>query len=328
MRRRRGPLVTSTSPSVKSEGCGTPSPDITSSTTSRNADQLSAGVRRALHRLYGEADAAVPALLPYVADRHTQTERIIAAAGQHELDCSPSLVVVHGAAGQAHHKFVEYMQEHLIARHLGATGPVHTAAVALRSTEFDQPSVITQRIAHCCCVDPTSDVDVLCSQLHQFGSMTMLRFPVEVDLRHGRPQVRRVAQLVDYFSRWPQHTAAAAAPGDLRAISRVVELGRKAAVGDRSPDRIARAIEDAAAPMAGAIVVLPELTNVEQVEVEVWAEQAEVRRFLGGFDPIPVIRRMFQEHERRSKQRGMPMEKLAEELTHLLHRRSPWQEPA
>jgi len=95
--------------------------------------------------------------------------------------------------------------------------------------------------------------------------------------------------------------------------------------GTAPPERFAQAIEEAAASMAGAVVVLPELTNVEQVEVEVWAEQPEVRRFLGGVDPIPVIRRMFQEHERHSKERGMPMEKLAVELTHLLQRRSLWQ---
>jgi len=293
-----------------------------------SVEQLAAGVRRALHRLYGEADTPVPALLPYIADRHVQKERIAAAARHHELDRSPSLVIVHGAAGQAHHKFVEYMQEHLLARHLGNTGPVHTAAVALRSAEFDQPDVITRRIASCCCLDPTPDIDELCRQLHEFGSMTMLRFPVEVESRHGRPQARRVAQLVDYFSRWPQLRPLRVLPVISAQYRESSSWSGRLLWGSAGPERFAQAIEAAAAPMAGAIVVLPELTNIEQVEVEVWAEQSEVRRFLGGVDPIPVIRRMFQEHERRSKQRGMPMEMLAAELTHLLHRRSLWQEAA
>ena len=290
-----------------------------------SVDQLAAGVRRALHRLYGEADTPVPALLPYVADRHVQRERIAAAVTRHELDRSPSLVVVHGAAGQAHHKFVEYMQEHLLARHLGNTGPVHTAAVALRSTEFDQPDVITRRIASCCCLDPTTDVDVLSRQLHEFGSTTMLRFPVEVEARHGRPQTRRVAQLVDYFSRWPRLRPLRVLPVISAQYRESASWSGRLLWGTAPPERFAQAIEEAAASMAGAVVVLPELTNVEQVEVEVWAEQPEVRRFLGGVDPIPVIRRMFQEHERHSKERGMPMEKLAVELTHLLQRRSLWQ---
>jgi hypothetical protein len=291
-----------------------------------SVEQLSAGVRRALHRLYGEADTPVPALLPYVVDRHVQKERIAGAATRKELDSSPSLVVVHGAAGQAQHKFVEYMQEHLLARHLGNTGPVHTAAIALRSTEFDQPDVITRRIAGECCLDPTTDVDVLCRQLHEFGSMTMLRFPVEVETRRGRPQARRVAQLVEYFSRWPKLRPLRVLPVISAQYREPSSWSGRLLWGSAAPERFARAIEEAAAAMAGAIVVLPELTNVEQVEVEVWAEQAEVRRFLGGVDPIPMIRRMFHEHERRSKERGMPMEKLAVELTHLLYRRSLWQE--
>lgn len=167
-------------------------------------EQLSTGVRRALHRLYGEAGASVPELLPYVVDRHAQEDSLAAAVGRGDLKRSPSVVVIHGAAGQAHHKFVEYMQEQLLTRYL-RVGPVDTIAIALRPTEFDQPDVITRRIAGGCCLDPTADIDVLSRQLHDFGSITMLRFPVEVEVRRGRPQARRIVQLVDYFARWPPY---------------------------------------------------------------------------------------------------------------------------
>jgi hypothetical protein len=106
-------------------------------------DQLSGGVRRALHRLLGESTVPVPNLLPYIANRHAQQDELARAASGERLDLSPSVVVLHGAAGQAHHKFAEFMQEQLLARYLRAPGPVHMFPIALRATELDQPDVIT-----------------------------------------------------------------------------------------------------------------------------------------------------------------------------------------
>ena len=45
---------------------------------------------------------------------------------------------------------------------------------------------------------------------------------------------------------------------------------------------------------------------------------AEVRRFLGGTDPVPAIREIFQKYEASTRERGMPMERLAAELTYLM----------
>ena len=68
--------------------------------------QLANGVRRALRGFHSVATTPVPGLLPYVVDRHAHRERLATAAIRHELERSPSLVVVHGIVGQAHHKFV------------------------------------------------------------------------------------------------------------------------------------------------------------------------------------------------------------------------------
>jgi hypothetical protein len=288
--------------------------------------QLSAGVQQALHRLYGEAAAPVPALLPYVADRHAQQDCLAAAAGQHELNCSPSLVVVHGPAGHAHHKFVEYMQEQLLARHLRIAGPVHATGVALRSAELDQPDTITRRIASACSLEPTVDVDVLSRQLHDFGGLTMLRVPIDVELRRG--QVPQLAKLIGYFSRWPERRPLRVLPVISAQYREPSGWNGRLRWGANAADRFAGAVEAAAALSARGIVVLPELTNVEQNEVVVWADQPEVRRFLGDRDVVPAIRCMFAEYERSSRMRGIPMEKLAVELTHLLHHRSRWQEAA
>ena len=122
-------------------------------------DQLANGVRRALRGFHSVATTPVPGLLPYVVDRHAHRERLATAAIRHELERSPSLVVVHGIVGQAHHKFVP------------RTDGEHRA---------------------------------LSRQLHDFGSVTLLRFPVEVELRRGRPEVQPIARLVDYFARWPE----------------------------------------------------------------------------------------------------------------------------
>lgn len=291
-------------------------------------DQLSTGVRRALHRRYGEAGAQVPELLPYIVDRDAQKDSLDEAFGRGELERSPSVVVLHGATGQAHHKFVEYMQEQLLTRYLGVE-PIDRIPIALPS-EFYQLDVITRRIARGCRLDPTADIDVLSRQLHDSGLITMLWFPVEVEVCRGRPQARRIVQLVDYFARWPSYRplrVLAVISAQYREVTQW--SGRLPWRAGASPNGFGRAIEQAIAPaMAnGGVVVLPELTNVEQVEVEVWSDQAEVRRRLGRHDPVPAIRRIFQEHERSSKKRGMPMETLAKELTQLLQHLSPWQEP-
>ncbi|WP_203996894.1 DUF4062 domain-containing protein [Virgisporangium aurantiacum] len=277
-------------------------------------DQLADGVRRALHRLLGENTAPVPGLLPYVPDRHAQQEELAEAARGDRLGLSPSVVVLHGAAGQAHHKFAEHMQEQLLARHLPATGTVHMFAVALRAAELDQPDVITRRIARSCSLDADTDVATLAARLHELGTLTMLRFPVEVELRYGRPQVRQVDRLVRYFETWPRRRP-------LRVLP-VISAQYRAPSGwaERLPWRTSGAarLAEAVRKVAGSAVVLPELSNVEMFEVEVWSELPDVRRFLGGGDLVPAIRRIFEQHERTSGERGMPMEKLAAALTYLL----------
>jgi hypothetical protein len=288
-------------------------------------EQLSGSVRQALQRLYGEATEPIPELLPYVADRHRQVDDLAEAARRHDLDRSPSLIIIHGAVGQAHHKFVEYMQEQLLGRYLGIAGPVHITPIALRAEELAQPDVITRRIAVSCSLPPTVDIDTLSSQLHDFGSMTMLRFPVEVELRRGRPQVRLLAELVDYFARWPVRQPLRLLPVISAQYREPSGWSGRLVWGTSAPDRITRAIESAATSTVASVVVLPELTNVEQQEVEVWAERAEVRRFLGDRDPVPAIRRMFDAYERSSNERGIPMEELAVKLNHLLHEPSPWE---
>jgi hypothetical protein len=282
-------------------------------------EQLVRGVRQALDRLYGETAASVPALLPYIADRHAQKERLAVAARRRELDCSPSLIILHGAVGQAHHKFVEHMQEQLLARCMAVAGPIHMAAVALRSTEFDDSDTVTRRIAGACCLDPTIDVGTLSRQLHDFGSVTILRFPLEVELRRGRPQAHRLLQLVNYFAEWPQRRPMRVLPvisvqyREPRGWS-----GRFSWTTSGARSRLLEEIEAAAASAVAPTVVLPELSNIEQVEAEVWADQAEVRRVLNACDPVPEIRRIFSTYERSAKERGMPMEKLAAALNQLL----------
>lgn len=287
------------------------------------ADQLAAGVRRGLDRLYGGVTTAVPDLLPYVVDRHTQRDRLAGAAAGHELDDSPSIIVVHGAADQVHHKFVEYLQERLLTRYTGV-GPVDPVSVPLGPDELDRPDVITVRIADSCGPEYPVDVEALARKLHDTRSVTMLHFRVVAEVRHGRPDATGVARLVEYFARWPRHRPLRVVP----VIS--VQYGEPTGWGGRlrwmgatSPSRFATAVQDAVRGAAGdAVVLLPRLANVKQSEVEVWADQAEVRRFLGGRDPMPVIRRIFQQHGRSSKEPGIPMELLAAELTHLLDPRS------
>ena len=192
-------------------------------------DQLATGVRRALDRLFGGVATAVPELLPYVVDRHAQKERLAAAATGHEFDGSPSMIVVHGSADQVHHKFVEYMQERLLTRYVGV-GPVHPVSVALRAEELDQPHVITRRIADSCGLDPTVAADALSRELHDFGSVTMLRFRLRVEVRRGRPDARGVARLVEYFASWPRHRPLRVAARDLGAVRRVDRIERQAAL--------------------------------------------------------------------------------------------------
>ncbi|GIF20387.1 hypothetical protein BJ973_001708 [Actinoplanes tereljensis] len=279
-----------------------------------DVDQLGGGVRRALHRLFGESTAPVPNLLPFIANRHAQRDELARAARGERLELSPSVVVVHGAAEQSHHKFAEFMQEQLLGRFLRAAGPVHMFGIPLRAAELDQPDVITRRIAGSCSLDVDADVDTLARRLHELGSLTMLRFPVEVEMRRGRPDVTQVDQLIRYFEVWPHRRPLRVLP----VISAQYRLPSGWAAhlpwSGSAADRLAAAIGE----VAGAAVVLPQLGNVEMVEVEVWAELPEVRRLLGGTDPLPTIRKIFQEYEQSTRERGMPMEKLAAKLGELL----------
>jgi hypothetical protein len=149
-----------------------------------------------------------------------------------------------------------------------------------------------------------------------------------VELRRGRPQVRPIARLVDYFVRWQQQRPLRVLPVISAQYRESSSWGSRLLWGASAGDRVAQAIEAACTSTSFAIVVLPELTNVEQMEVQVWADQPEVRRFFGDRDPVPMIRQMFTEHEQSSKERGMPMEKLAMELRLLLQQRSPEPSPA
>ena len=239
------------------------------------------------------------------------------------------MIVVHGAADQVHHKFVEYLRERLLTRYVGV-GPVHPVSVPLRADEFDHPDVITGRIADSCGYESMVDADALARELHDSGSVIMLHFRLEVEMRRGRPDARGVARLVGYFARWPRYRPLRVVPvisaqyGESAGWS-----GRLPWMGAASTSKFAAAVEDAVLDAAcDAVILLPRLANVEQSEVEVWADQAEVRRFLGDRDPMPVIRRIFQEHGRSSKERGISMELLAAELTHLLDHRTRSSEAA
>jgi hypothetical protein len=287
-------------------------------------EQLSTSVRQSLRALYGEASEPVPALLPYIADRHLQIEDFAAAAQNNSFDRSPSLIVVHGAPGQAQHKFIEYMHEHLVGPHLGIIGPVRMTPVALRRTELDEPDVISRRIANACSLDLRVDAEGLASQLHNFGRVTILKFPVEVELRWGRPQIQWLSKLIAYFDRWPPLRPVRVLPvisvqyRELPGWSG--RLGRKSA----NHERTAEAMQALAASAEVSVLVLPELTNVTRPEVEVWAEREEVRRFLRDRDLMPEIQQIFDRHERVSNERGMPMEKLAAALNNILHSPSRW----
>jgi hypothetical protein len=277
-------------------------------------DQLATGVRRALHRLLGESTVSVPALLPYVANRHAQRDALAQAVRDDRLGLSPTVMVVHGAAGQAHHKFAEHMQEQLLARHLRVTETVLMFPIALRAAELDQPDVITRRIAGSCSLEADADVATLARRLHELGSLTMLRFPVEIEMRRGRPQVQQVERLIRYFEQWPTRHPLRVLPmisAQYRTPSGwAARLPWQRSIGER--------LTEAIREIAGSALVLPPLGNVEMTEVEVWAELPEVRRLLGGNDPLPAIRQVFDGYEESSGERGMPMEKLAIELTYLL----------
>ncbi|GIM89137.1 DUF4062 domain-containing protein [Paractinoplanes toevensis] len=279
-----------------------------------DVDQLGEGVRRALHRLLGESTLPVPNLLPYIANRHAQQDELARAASGELLSRSPSVVVVHGAAGQAHHKFAEFMQEQLLARYARTTGPVHMFPIALRAKELDQPDVITRRIAGKCSLDADADIETLARRLHELGSVSMLRFPVEVEIRRGRPLVTQVGRLIRYFEDWPRRRPLRVLPVISAQYRPPSGWAARLPWWRSAADRLADAIGE----VAGSAVVLPQLGNVEMVEVEVWSELPEVRRFLGGTDPVPAIREIFQKYEASTRERGMPMERLAAELTYLM----------
>ncbi|WP_145741746.1 DUF4062 domain-containing protein [Saccharopolyspora dendranthemae] len=283
-------------------------------------DELATGVRRSLHHLYGAVGPKVPELLPYTLDRDAQKDALAAAVERGSLQRSPSVVVMHGGAKQAQGKFVDFLQERLLTQYLGVESP-RKFGISLRGAEFESPEVITRRIASSCYLNPTSDIGTVCRQLHNFGSITMLWFPVEAVMRHGRPQVRQVTQIIDYFARWPRYRQLRVLP--VISVQYAETPGWRGLLsrGPASQNRFGRAFEGAVGEAAGReVVMLPELTNVEQMEAIVWADQVEVRSRLGGRDPVPVIRQLFQKYERSAKKRGIPMEQLATELTDLLRK--------
>ncbi len=279
-------------------------------------DDLASGVREGLRGTYGAVRGSVPALLPYTVDRSKQKESFAAAVQHGDLARSPAVVVVPGAADQAHEKFVEYMQEQLLPQHLG-TANIHLVTIGLHSEDFD-PDVITRRIADRCAFAPTADIDVLSRQLYESATITALWFQVAVDVRRGRPRTRDVTRLVEYFARWPTDQS-------LRVLP-IITAEYDATPNRRSwlpwpsatsPDRCGRAIEHAAAAANPRAVVLPELANVERPQVTEWANQPEVRRRLEP-DSGTRIRSIFQSYERSTKQRGIPMDELVPKLIDLL----------
>jgi hypothetical protein len=194
----------------------------------------------------------------------------------------------------------------------------------LRAEEFDHPDVITCRIADSCGCESVGDAEALARELHDSGSVVMLHFRLQVEMRRGRPDARGVARLIDYFARWPRYRPLRVVPVISAQYSEQASWsGRLPWRGAPPTSKFAAAVEDAVlGAECSAVVLLPRLGNVEQSEVEAWADQVEVRRFLGDRDPVPVIRQLFQQHGRSPKERGIPMELLAAELTHLLNHRT------
>ena len=135
--------------------------------------------------------------------------------------------------------------------------------------------------------------------------MTLLRFPVDVELRRGRPQVRR-----------SPNSSTTSRVGGRRAPLRVMPV---ISAQYREPSGWRRRLRWAGPPRTGSdrrrgdggvrdtsIVVLPGLTNIEQMEVEVWADESDVRRVFGDRDPVPVIRRMFEDTSGPRRNAGCP----------------------
>ena len=67
------------------------------------------------------------------------------------------------------------------------------------------------------------------------------------------------------------------------------------------------------------MVVLPELSAVTQAEVERWARK-EAQQFCKGRGLFSEIRDLFERWEARTKRDKIPMEDLADELWHILHK--------
>lgn len=284
-----------------------------------DTDDLVGAVRKGLREFHGTVGAPVPELLPYTVDRDTQKESFAAAAERGDLDHSPALVVIHGSADQSQGKFVDYMREQLLPRHLGAD-TIHHSTIGLRAEEFDHPDTMTRRIASKCHLAPTADIDMLSRQLYESGMITALWFPVEVEVRRGRPRARQITQLLEYFARWP--------PDQSLRVLPIISAEHEQVKGwqnrlpwrvTASQDRFDRSIEQAVATATAnsGAVVLPKLTDIERTQVTAWTDQPEVRRRLGP-DSAPEIRSIFQTYERSTKKRGIPMDELAPKLIDLL----------
>lgn len=93
-----------------------------------------AAVSLTLERL-GSGRIEIPPLLPYMCDRSVQSEQLKDALDGHRdtLPRRPMLVFVHGEEREAHHAFVERLQQVTIPRLLGSSEtspPVHIARFA------------------------------------------------------------------------------------------------------------------------------------------------------------------------------------------------------
>lgn len=285
-------------------------------------DQLNSHVTGAIYENF-KAGRQIPPLLPYLADRSDQEIELDLALKDWPF-FKPLVVLVHGDERECHSRFLDRLKdvtlprvleldEHLNVQEYTLDWPtriremkrVHSLLQtdlgektrAGRNASLDQ---ITQRVAEIPAPVLVS-TQLLTEEFKEDGKKTLGSF---CEFWEGWPSMQSrkhffVVLTIKYqFKRTLGYWRRRQFKSRNQRIQQTLEE-----IGDDHPN----------------IVVLPELSAVTQAEVERWARK-EAQPFCKGRGLFAEIRDLFERWEAATKQDRIPMEDLADELWHILHK--------
>jgi hypothetical protein len=290
----------------------------------RDLAALEPAVLAAVAKTFGTG-REVPPLLPYLCDRSPQMagfKRAFETSFSSEGDGRPLLVLIHGDEREAHGKLIERLCKRFIPENWNPPGRRTSAVkpfILSWPTEWRPTTTAHEQLLDGLSMElrVKSEWERVVEGFVKIPGLSFVQAHVLTDdCRRSGPEA--ILSFVEFWEKLPFPNRGSvlivALSIKYRRASKWSPLDWRAALVNSKMRTLIEEIPKKAFNRL-RVVALEQLPRVTRNQAEEWAALAETRRFWGNSDLVPHVRRVFEESDDPEE---MPMEELAEKLTHIL----------